>query len=179
MIRTLSLVVAAAIAGPALHAQTPDWPTADPEDVSSVDAIIASVYDAISGPAGQARDWDRFRSLMHPNAKLIPVHPQRGAAGAWTSTWWSVNDYIERAGANITTTGFFEREIGRVEERFGRIVHLFSAYESRRTPDGNVFQRGLNSFQLMHDGSRWWVMNIMWQGVGPDVEIPERYLRRH
>ena len=158
-------------------AQTTSRPAADPEDVASVDAIIASLYDVISGPAGQERDWDRFRSLMHPNAKLIPVYRPQDAP-QWQSTWLSAEDYIERAGPQLTANGFFEREIGRVEERFGNIVHAFSTYDSRRTEDGEVFQRGINSIQLMYDGGRWWVVNIMWQGVGPDVEIPARYLNR-
>ena len=48
-------------------------PPADPADVESVDAIVAAVYDVISGPAGQARDWDRWRSLFLPEARLIAV----------------------------------------------------------------------------------------------------------
>src|SRR5688572_13282476 len=39
-----------------LSAQT-DSPVARPQDVSSADAIVAAVYDVISGPAGQKRDW--------------------------------------------------------------------------------------------------------------------------
>ncbi|NBW93678.1 MAG: hypothetical protein EBR20_04815, partial [Bacteroidetes bacterium] len=42
------------------HAQeTPAVPDPDPADVESVDAIIAAVYDVISGEAGEERNWDR------------------------------------------------------------------------------------------------------------------------
>jgi len=44
---------------------------AKPDDVKSMDAILAAVYDTISGPAG-GRDWDRLRSLFHADARLIP-----------------------------------------------------------------------------------------------------------
>ena len=50
--------------------QPPAAAAARPDDVKSVDAIIAAVYDAISGPAGE-RDWDRLRSLFLPEARLI------------------------------------------------------------------------------------------------------------
>ena len=40
---------------------TAQQPAADPADVASIDAIITAVYDVISGDAGVARDWDRFR----------------------------------------------------------------------------------------------------------------------
>jgi len=34
-------------------------PAADPADAGSIDAILGALYDVISGPAGQKRDWDR------------------------------------------------------------------------------------------------------------------------
>src|SRR5438552_3869598 len=46
---------------------------ANPKDVASADAIVAALYDVISGPAGQKRNWDRFKSLFAPGARLIPT----------------------------------------------------------------------------------------------------------
>src|SRR5688572_25207292 len=43
-------------------------PPADPADVASVDAILRALYDVISGPAGQRRNWDRMRFLFVPGA---------------------------------------------------------------------------------------------------------------
>ncbi|MHB1559571.1 MAG: hypothetical protein ACYC61_19155 [Isosphaeraceae bacterium] len=48
------------------------------EDVRSIDAILASLYGTISGPAGP-RDWDRLRGLCLPGARLIPC--RRDAEG--------------------------------------------------------------------------------------------------
>ena len=45
------------------------WPAANPKDVGSLDAIVAAVYDVISGPAGD-RDWNRFRSLFVPEGLM-------------------------------------------------------------------------------------------------------------
>jgi hypothetical protein len=50
-------------------------PAANPSDVGSIDAILHAAYDTISGPAGQQRDWKRFRSLFVAGARLIPVVP--------------------------------------------------------------------------------------------------------
>ena len=36
-------------------------PVVNAKDVQSLDAIVAAIYDVISGPAG-ARDWNRFRA---------------------------------------------------------------------------------------------------------------------
>jgi hypothetical protein len=58
-------------------------------------------------------------------------------------------------------------------------VHCFSTYESLHAlSDEKPFDRGINSIQLMCDGTRWWVMNIVWQSETPERTIPRRYLKR-
>ena len=147
------------------------WPKADSVDVASVDAIMAAVYDAISGPAGP-RDWDRFRSLFRPEAKLIPI-----ARGGEFPVYMGVDEYVDRAGPSFMERAFFEREIHRTAERYGAMVHLFSTYESYDAPDSETpFARGINSFQLMYDGGRWWVVNIYWLSETEETPTPERYL---
>jgi len=152
-------------------------PPARPEDVASVDAILQALYDVISGPAGQARDWDRMRSLFAPGARLMPV-VRNPADGPATTRILSPDDYITTVGPRLEQMGFFEREIGRVTETFGGVTHAMSAYESKRTAeDAQPFARGINSIQLLNDGTRWWVVSIFWDGERPDNPIPARYLR--
>ena len=155
---------------------TPTTPTANPADVASVDSIIAAVYDVISGPASKKRDWDRMRSLFVPGARLIPTGPR--PAGGYGSRVLTVNEYIERAGPFFDKEGFYESEVARQTEQFGQIVHAFSTYESRHTPDNaKPFARGINSIQLMNDGTRWWVVTIFWQGEDDKTPLPEKYLK--
>jgi hypothetical protein len=151
-------------------------PPADPADVETIDAIMAAVYDVISGPAGQQRDWDRMRSLFIPGARLIPTG--RDSTGAWRPRVQTLEQWIAGADRMFQRAGFFERELYRVAERYGNIVHLFSTYDSKRTADGEPFARGINSFQLSYDGTRWWVVTIYWQGESADYPIPAKYLPR-
>jgi hypothetical protein len=148
---------------------------AKPEDVKSVDAIVAAVYDVISGPAGQKRDWDRMRSLFVPGARLIPAVPnQNGGASARVL---DVQGYIDRSGPTLEKNGFFEHEIARKTDAFGNIAHLFSTYESRHTAaDPAPFARGINSIDLLKDGDRWWIVTIYWDSERPDNPIPPQYL---
>jgi hypothetical protein len=143
--------------------------------VASVDAILKALYDVISGPAGQKRDWNRFRSLMVPNARLMParVRPDGSADVAMLSA----DDYITAAGPGLERNGFFEVEISRKTEAYGHVLHAFSTYESRRTAtDEKPFARGINSIQLLKDGNRWWVVSIFWDSERPGNEIPAKYL---
>lgn len=146
---------------------------ADPTDVASIDAIITAVYDAISGEAGEARDWDRFRSLFAESATLSAV--VRTAEGEIRRAVMTPESYAERSGP-VLERDFVETEIGRVTETWGLIAHAFSAYELfRDVDDEEPFARGINSFQLMNDGDRWWIVSVFWAET-PDFPVPQRYI---
>jgi hypothetical protein len=148
------------------------------EDVRSIEAILAAIYDAISGPAGR-RDWDRLRSLFHPGARLIPcfVTPPDKERGMTSSRVLTVDEFIKVIEPRVKQEGFFEREIARRVERFGATAHVFSTYESRRAEnDPQPFTRGINSIQLFFDGKRWWIVTIFWDSERPGQQIPEAYL---
>ena len=139
-----------------------------------MDAIVAALYDVISGPAGQKRNWDRFRSLFVPGARLIPTG--RRPTGEIVSRVRTPEEYIQ-GGAQLEQNGFFEKEVSRRVEKFGNIAHIFSTYEARRkAEDEKPFMRGINSIQLMNDGTRWWIVSIYWQAERPDSQIPAEYL---
>ena len=69
---------------------------ADPKDVSSPEAIVAAVYDVISGPAGQKRNWDRMRTLFVQDARMIPTGKRQ--TGESTRRVLSVEEYITNSG---------------------------------------------------------------------------------
>jgi hypothetical protein len=170
----LTPLSARAQAAPATAAATI---AADPKDVGSQDAIIAALYDVISGPAGQKRNWDRFRSLFTPGARLIPtgVGPDAKAR----IRVMTPNDYATASGPRLEQSGFFEREISRTGETFGNITHAFSTYESRRSAaDEKPFARGINSIQLFNDGTRWWIVTVYWDSERPQNPLPAKFLEK-
>lgn len=147
---------------------------AAPEDVSSIDAIIKASYDVISGSAGEPRNWDRERSLFHPESRHIPTRYDE--AGTFIADVTNVEGFIERASPYFERSGFYEYEIARKVERFGNIAHVFSTYEWKSDLNGSVGGRGINSFQLLYDGTRWWIMSVFWQQESDDHRIPSAYL---
>ncbi len=174
--RRVSLVLGLLLTSSPLLAQgaTPSGPRAS--DVQSMDAIIAALYDVISGPIGQQRDWDRMKNLFVPGARLIPTVYKPDSVP--TIRDFSLDDYIGRAGPFLEKNGFFETEVARTVERYGGIVQAFSTYESRHKADDPApFVRGINSIQLFNDGHRWWVVDVFWEAERPDNPIPAQYLR--
>ena len=166
-----SLLALVLLTGP-----TPPPSTARADDTGSLDAILAALYEVISGPAGQPRDWNRMRNLFAPGARLIPTVYRPDSIPSLRV--WDVEQYITTVGPRLTSGGFFEREIARRTERYGGVVHAFSTYESRRkAEDATPFARGINSIQAFHDGKRWWIVTIYWEGERPDNPIPVGYLK--
>ena len=158
-------------------AQTTEVKEANPADVASLDAIMKAVYDVISGDAGQKRDWDRFRTLFHKDARMIPSGKNQ-KTGVFGATVLSPEDYIKRTETFFAKEGFYEREVARTVETYGNIAHVFSTYESFHSlSEKKPFMRGINSFQLLNDGKRWWVISIFWQAETPDNQIPNKYLK--
>jgi len=157
-----------------VQAQTDSFPAAT-KDVESIDAIIRSLYDVISGPAGQARNWNRMRSLFLPEAKMIATGTSQ--TGEIVKRVMTVEDYITRNGPVLEKNGFFEQEIFRKQEVYGRIAHCFSTYAAKRNADdATAFMRGINSIQLYNDGKRWWILSIFWQSESKDVPLTKEYL---
>ncbi len=165
-------------AAPAARAtQVATVPAANPADVSSVDAIMAATYDVISGPPTKKRDWDRFRSLFVPGARLIPADRAKDGTGLFQVDVITPEEYAKLADPYFSKNGFAEREIFRKSERYGNIMQIFSTYESRHdASDAKPFARGINSFQLLYDGKRWWVVTIYWQEEDADNPLPKEFL---
>lgn len=153
-----------------------DSVVANTKDVESIDAIMKALYDVISGPAGEARNWNRMRTLFLPEAKMIATGTT--PTGEIVKRVMTVEDYITRNGPVLEKNGFFEQEIYRKQEVYGRIAHCFSTYAAKRTAtDKEPFMRGINSIQLYNDGKRWWILSIFWQSESKDVPLPKEYLK--
>jgi hypothetical protein len=157
---TLSLAAAA------LAASAPQPSKAD---LSGIDQAIRGVYEVISGPPGQKRDFDKMRSMFAPGATLKAIGP-KGLRGG------SLEDYIDRNSAILEKEGFTERELGRRVELWGGLATAWSAYDGR-TANGSFHERGINSFQLVKIDGKWLVASILWQEETPENPLPANLIK--
>jgi hypothetical protein len=163
----------------------PDRPAAKvrPSDVDTVDHLVSSLYDVISGAAGKPRDWDRFRSLFLPDGRLGVVRAETPAtkdapARKGDVAFLTPNMYVQRDDPYFKTHGFFERSIANRVEVFGNLVHVWSTYESRHAErDSQPFARGINSIQIVYAQGRFWVASILWDEERPGLVLPDKYLK--
>ena len=145
------------------------------DKVQTLDSTLETLYGVISGEKGEARNWELFKYLFRPEAKLIPSGINK--EGITGTRYMSPDGYIEASGQWLLDNGFFEKEINRVVHTFGNITQVFSTYESYHSKtDKKPFIRGINSIQLLNDGKRWWVVNIFWTSETKENPIPKEYL---
>jgi hypothetical protein len=144
-------------------------------DHGSIDAIVAALYGTISGPEGQVRDTARFLDLFQPGAQLCAM--VKDSTGRSLVVYRQLRTFIAGVNRFTQAQGFFETEVARRTESWGGLTHVWSTYESRFQPEEAPFARGINSIQLFHDGTRWWIANITWTDESTGTPLPKRYLK--
>jgi hypothetical protein len=169
---------------PASLATHPNWPAAASADVDTVDHLMAALYGVISGPAGQPRDWNRFRSLFLPDGRMGVIRPTTPAtadkpASTGDVVLFTPDTYVERDTPFFAKSGFYERSIANRAEEFGNLTRVWSTYESRHdTRDAQPFARGINSLQLVRAQGRYWIASIIWDDEREGLTLPQKYLSK-
>ena len=125
-------------------------------------SIIDLAYALISGKQGEARDWERWRTLHDAGARLIPIE---GQGDSRVAKVLSPDEFISTRSAIFAAMDFFEWETERREEQYGRLAQVWSTYVAASEPGGKPIRRGVNSFQLWNDGQRWWILSVAWDAV--------------
>lgn len=151
------------------------WPVARPQDVASVNAVIAASYAAISHPAGKAADLPRFQSLFRPGAQLINVSSQDGKPLLHAGSIEQITRMLQST--QHPERAHFERELARRTEQYGNLAHVWSTYisaDGTATPRHGL--RGINSISLVNDGKRWWIVSAQWRNETANRPIPPKYL---
>ncbi|NNE68752.1 MAG: hypothetical protein HKN29_00160 [Rhodothermales bacterium] len=162
----LTLLLAGSLSAPALS-QEVDWPEAAPEDVETLDGIMRAYYEVVSGAEGDPAEWERDKSLHIPEA-LVVITSARGDSVVFRPI--SISDWHANSGP-VRARSFYEYEISREVRQHGSTVHVWSTYEWKSAPDGPVGGRGINSIEMVWDGSRYWITSWSFDGRGTPVPL--------
>jgi hypothetical protein len=140
-----------------------------PSDVSSVDAIIAASYDALSGPVGAPRQWERYLNLLDPDARLVSTSFD-AKSGRPKVTRLGRDEYVRYENDYLVKSGFIDRKLGCITNHFGNIASVRCGFEGLE--QSKRVERGVAFFQLYHDGIRWWILSVVWDQERPGHSIP-------
>ena len=142
---------------------------AQADDRADVEATVQAVYDVISGPAGQARDFDAMRELFLPGAAMGAVSP--GEDGQGRGRVITLDDYIERPGPWLVENGFTERPTRTETTIYGELAYVRSAYEGVNGVTGEVFVTGVNFITLFKIEGEWKIASLLWRSADEDWPV--------
>ncbi len=158
-----------------LNVQAQDVQNQYADNVSSVDSIVSSIYQIVSGEKGEERDWELHKTIFHPEARIITNYVDEN--GEYQIYFLSVDEYMDQYKDYFKNNFLFERDVNREIERFGNMAHVFSTFESyEKSGDSIPYKKGTASIQLYNDGERWYVLNMYYKNESENEKVPERYL---
>ncbi|MBZ4040016.1 hypothetical protein [Novilysobacter selenitireducens] len=147
---------------------------AGPEDWETPEAIVHALYDTISGDAGATRDWDRYRALFLDGARLSVAMDSSIGSGIMAM---DSEELIAQTESAYASTGFHEIPLVTKVEQHGLLASVMSTFEIRlRRTDEAPLMRGLNHFQLLNDGERWWIVSNVGTIETPTAPLPQALL---
>lgn len=136
-------------------------------------AALEALYDVISGPVGQPRDWDAMRALFLDGAPMhVSVTDETGADRVVTLT---VEDYIARNGDFLAEIGFTETETRRETFVYGGLASVLSAYVAIRADTGEQIAEGVNAVTLMRVDGDWKIAAIAWRAADADWPVERAF----
>lgn len=141
-------------------------------DTGTPEACVHALYAVLSGPPEESRDWARFRGLCRPDVRFVLATST--AEGDPVTEVYDVDRFIAEGTREFSERGLWERELAGRVERFGRIAHVFSGYESRLDrADAPVAARGVNSIQLIREADGGWrIAQLTWDRETPEQPLP-------
>lgn len=172
------LVLVALTAPAAVRAQEHIGTPSIEEAAQTPEGLIEALYGMVSIDPGAEPDWNMFRDVFLEEALLVfsprgnqPMRPMSldGFIQDWRDFWRD---------AELEERGFYETIAAMKVTEFGSLAHGFVIFEPRFGEGGPDIQlRGLDSIELAHDGTRWWVAAITTDFEGPNKTIPDDIVR--
>lgn len=162
-----SVILAAAVSIPAVASE----PHAD--DWASPRSIVQALHETVSAGPGEDRDWDRYRDLFLDGAKFSMAIRSARMPGIMAAT---PEELIDQTEASYASTGFHEIPLVVEIAEFGAMAVVTNSFEVRlRRDDPEPLLRGLNHFQLLHDGERWWIVSNVSTVESTDWKLPKAF----
>lgn len=138
-------------------------------DEFQVETTVLAMYNVVSGPAGR-HDWDRFKALFAPDARLIEIHMKDGVR---TATVRTPDEFATATQVELAEQPLFEHPVATRVEAYGDLAQVLSTYESRRAAaDATPFRRGVKSIQLVREGERWVIQTVLSEELPAESPAP-------
>lgn len=138
----------------------------------SIESVVNVSLECISGGKGVPRDFETFKTLYHPNAKFHAFVRKSDTTFLMSLT---IKEFIQLTSKNYEANGFNEWPIVNKIDSFGDIATVFQSYEAE-IPNTDIKMRGINTYQMVFENGRWWIISEVYDEEREGVVLPEKYL---
>jgi hypothetical protein len=129
-----------------------------------IDDLMRKFYEVISFEEGGEPDWSTMGKLFSPHARITRITPE-GTDYLDLGSFRSFAEEMLELGAY---TSFYEVELARRVDQFGKVLHVASAYETKTSRTASHFiERGVNSLQLIREEGGWKILSLCWDDHAP------------
>ncbi len=143
------------------------------DPLKSPEGITELFLELISGPIGEERDWDQFRTLFAPGATFYSTRPD--APEGKQVRAFSVEEFIERIGPSYASSGFLETALGTRVHEFNGMANVFQSFQAKNLT-GTYDEKGINAYQLTFLNDRWYILSLNFVNAQKGQEIPKEFI---
>lgn len=143
-------------------------------DKTGLDELMREFYRVICFPEGGAPDWDAMQNLFSAHARITRITPE-GIDHLDLQAFRNLVEELLELGA---VTSLYEAERERHVARYGRVLHVASAYETKVSVDAaDYLERGVNSLQIIEEDVGWRILSLCWDTAasGPSSTPADPY----
>ncbi len=142
----------------------------DSNVVKTIDGTINESLKIITGERGKERNWESFRQLFTPTAQISVLN--HDSTGNGIIRTYALEEFVRIGMKYYEGDGFIEYELNKTINMYNGIAHVFQSYYAK---ESNIEEKGINSFQLIFDGKRWWITSLLWVSDRNGVKLPTEY----
>jgi hypothetical protein len=136
--------------------------------MNDLDSVISEMYAGVCFEKGERPDWSRSAAIFASAARMVRINDGGIFEFNGQESYQANFDAMIDSGE---MPSFWEGELWRETRLFGDMAHVLSAYETRRSRNGDVMNRGVNSIQLFRRDGRWWISAMIWRREGKAIKI--------
>jgi hypothetical protein len=145
-----------------------------PDASPTPEGLVTRIYDEVSRTACASPDWAAVRSRFHPQAVVVlRVSKDETRLMSVDEFLGDFQAFYDRIGPEAE---FTEKVISARTTAYGNVAHVFVVYEAAVRGSDRFPQRGLDSWQLMFQEGRWWIVSVVNDSEGAAGPLPRGLL---
>jgi hypothetical protein len=145
-------------------------PRANQADVVSPRALVLALHASVTGQV-ESFDWQRFRSLFLPGARIGQAGTDTGAPP--DVLFESLGDFLKSMKGKYPGAANHEEIFKMHVEQYGNIANVFYSHSAVLMYKGQIDNvRRVNSCQMLFDGKRWWITSVIWNVSPQKWDLP-------